>query len=57
MDEDYRRNWVIQTADGKPYVPEWILEVASEAREEQTVDATLRRITSPPSQRFVPIAI
>jgi hypothetical protein len=57
MDEDYRRNWVIQTADGKPYVPEWILEVASEAREEQTVGATLRRITSPPSQRFVPIAI
>jgi hypothetical protein len=54
MDEDYRRNWVIQTADGKPYVPEWILEVASEAREEQTVDATLRRITSPPSQRFTP---
>jgi hypothetical protein len=52
MDEDYRRNWVIQTADGKPYVPEWILEVASEAREEQTVGATLRRITSPPSQRF-----
>lgn len=54
MDEDYRRNWVIQTADGKPYVPEWILEVASEAREEQTVGATLRRITSPPSQRFTP---
>jgi hypothetical protein len=57
MDEDYRRNWVIQTADGKPYVPEWILEVASEAREEQTVGATLQRIVSPPSQRFVPIAI
>jgi hypothetical protein len=54
MDEDYRRNWVIQTADGKPYVPEWILEVASEAREEQTVGATLQRITSPPSQRFTP---
>ena len=54
MDADYRRNWVIQTADGKPYVPEWILEVASEAREEQTVGATLRRITSPPSQRFTP---
>jgi hypothetical protein len=54
MDENYRRNWVIQTADGKPYVPEWILEVASEAREEQTVGATLRRITSPPSQRFTP---
>lgn len=54
MDEDYRRNWVIQTADGKPYVPEWILEVASEAREEQTVGATLRRIISPPSQRFTP---
>lgn len=54
MDEDYRRNWVIQTADGKPYVPEWILEVASEAREEQTVGATLQRIISPPSQRFAP---
>jgi hypothetical protein len=54
MDEDYRRNWVIQTADGKPYVPEWILEVASEAREEQTVGATMRRIISPPSQRFAP---
>jgi hypothetical protein len=54
MDEDYRRNWVIQTADGKPYVPEWILEVASEAREEQTVGATLQRIISPPSQRFTP---
>jgi hypothetical protein len=54
MDEDYRRNWVIQTADGKPYVPEWILEVASEAREEQTVGATLQRIVSPPSQRFAP---
>jgi hypothetical protein len=54
MDENYRRNWVIQTADGKPYVPEWILEVASEAREEQTVGATLQRIVSPPSQRFTP---
>jgi hypothetical protein len=54
MDEDYRRNWVIQTADGKPYVPEWILEVALEAREEQTVGATLQRIISPPSQRFAP---
>ncbi len=53
-DEDYRRNWVIQTADGKPYVPEWIRAVAEEAREEQTVGATLRRITSPPSQRFTP---
>jgi len=54
MDKDYRRNWVIQTADGKPYVPEWILEVASEAREEQTVGATLQRIISPPSVRFTP---
>jgi len=54
MDADYRRNWVIQSADGKPYVPEWILEVASEAREEQTVGATLQRIISPPSQRFAP---
>jgi hypothetical protein len=54
MDEDYRRNWVIQTADGKPYVPEWIQAVAAEAREEQTVGATLQRIISPPSQRFTP---
>ena len=54
MDEDYRRNWVIQTADGKPYVPEWIQAVAEEAREEQTVGATLQRIISPPSQRFAP---
>ena len=54
MDEDYRRNWVIQTADGKPYVPEWIRAVAEEAREEQTVGATLQRIISPPSQRFAP---
>jgi hypothetical protein len=54
MDEDYRRNWVIQTADGKPYVPEWIAAVAEEAREEQTVGATLQRIISPPSQRFTP---
>ena len=54
MDEDYRRNWVIQTADGKPYVPEWIVAVAEEAREEQTVGATLQRIISPPSQRFAP---
>jgi hypothetical protein len=54
MDEDYRRNWVIQTADGKPYVPEWIAAVAGEAREEQTVGATLQRIISPPSLRFTP---
>jgi hypothetical protein len=54
MDEDFRRNWVIQTADGKPYVPEWIRTVAEEAREEQTVGATLQRIISPPSQRFTP---
>ena len=54
MDQDYRRNWVIQTADGKPYVPEWIAAVAGEAREEQTVGATLQRIISPPSQRFTP---
>ncbi|MFN7306204.1 MAG: Hint domain-containing homing endonuclease, partial [Acetobacteraceae bacterium] len=54
MDEDYRRNWVIQTADGKPYVPEWIAAVAEEAREEQTVGDTLQRIISPPSVRFTP---
>jgi hypothetical protein len=54
MDEDYRRNWVIQTADGKPYVPEWIAAVAGETREEQTVGATLQRIISPPSERFTP---
>ncbi|MGI9126686.1 MAG: Hint domain-containing homing endonuclease [Roseomonas sp.] len=54
MEGDFRRNWVIETADGKPYVPEWIQAVAEEAREEQTVGATLQRIISPPSERFTP---